>query len=220
METNESTVPLVDQVKPTSESLGAGMYASLMGTFDFPTPINYLGSTSVGKSSSTVVDKTDPWVLPSRHEPEVPLSTVEVSYQAIIHITIDPIPIPLIVLEEPKEVYLPAWKENSLHSRDCLDMVLPSDEAILEAMCRRDKICEDLHHRSYFLPDLSRIENQEFHMRLAGDVDTPINPLPREGIFDEGNMANISATMPINISATQMLWKMYTSMQIALRRRL
>ena len=38
-------------------------------------------------------------------------------------------------------------------------------------------------------------------MRLPGDVDTPINPLPREGIFVEGNMANISTTIPINISA-------------------
>ena len=37
-------------------------------------------------------------------------------------------------------------------------------------------------------------------MRLAGDVDTPINPLPREGMFSKGNMANISATIPINIS--------------------
>ena len=79
-------------------------------------------------------------------------------------------------------------------------MVLPSDEAILEAMCGRGKICEELHHRSYFLPDLSRIENQEFHMRLSDDVDTPINPLPREGIFVEGNMENISTTISINIS--------------------
>ena len=38
-------------------------------------------------------------------------------------------------------------------------------------------------------------------MRLLGDVDTPINPLPREGIFAEGNIANISTTIPINISA-------------------
>ena len=83
METNESTIPLVDQVKPTSESLGAGMYASLMGTFDLPAPINYIGSTSVGKSIAMVVDRTDPWVLPSHHEPEVPLSVVEVAYQAI-----------------------------------------------------------------------------------------------------------------------------------------
>ena len=37
-------------------------------------------------------------------------------------------------------------------------------------------------------------------MRLLEDVDTPINPLPREGMFAEGNMANISTTIPINIS--------------------
>ena len=72
-------------------------------------------------------------------------------------------------------------------------MVLPSDEAILEAMSGRGKIYEDLHHRSYFLPELSRIENQEFCLILLEDVDTPINPLPREGIFSEGNMENISA---------------------------
>ena len=66
-------------------------------------------------------------------------------------------------------------------------MVLPSDEAILEAMSGRGKICEDLHHRSYFLPELSRIENQEFHLRLSQDVDIPINPLPREGMFAEGH---------------------------------
>ena len=79
-------------------------------------------------------------------------------------------------------------------------MVLPLDEAILEAMCGQDKIYEDLHHRSYFLLELSKIENQEFHMRLAGDVDTPINPLPRGGMFVEENMTNIFATIPINIS--------------------
>ena len=67
-------------------------------------------------------------------------------------------------------------------------MVLPSDEAILEAMSGCDKICEDLHHRSYFLPELSKIENQEFHVRLSEDVDIPLNPFPREGVFVEGNM--------------------------------
>ena len=40
MWTNESTIPLVDQVKPASESLGVGMYATLMGTFDILAPIN------------------------------------------------------------------------------------------------------------------------------------------------------------------------------------
>ena len=131
------------------------MYSSLMGTFDLRAPINYIGSTSVGKSIATVVDRTDPWVLPSHHEPKVPLSAVEVAYQAITNTAVDPIPVPLTVSKELEEAYLPAWAENSLHSTDCLDMVLPSDEA----MCERDKICEDLHHRSYFLPELSRIEN-------------------------------------------------------------
>ena len=102
MESNESTIPLVEQVKPASESLGARMYASLMGTFDIPTSINYLVSTSVAKSIATVVDRTNPWVLPSRHEPEVPLSAAEVSYQAIVHTAVDPIPVPVTVLEEPK----------------------------------------------------------------------------------------------------------------------
>ena len=80
-------------------------------------------------------------------------------------------------------------------------MVLPSYEAILEAMSGRDKICEDLHHKSYFLPELSRIENQEFHVSLAGDAHIPINPLQSEGIFVGGNMENIYVTVPINISA-------------------
>ena len=134
MESNESTVPLVDKVKPTTESLGAGMYASLMGTFDLPASINYTGSTSVGKSITMVVDRTDPWVLPSHHEPEVTLSVVEVAYQAITCTTVDPILVPFTVSKELEEAYLPAWAENSLHSRDFLDMVLSSNEAILEAM--------------------------------------------------------------------------------------
>ena len=160
-------MPLGDQVKPATESLVAGMYASLMGTFDLPAPVNDISSTSVGRSIATVVDRTDPWVLPSPHESEVPLSVVEVSYQAITPTTIDPIPNPLTVSEDLKEVYFLTWVENSLNSIDFLDMVLPSDESILEAMSRRGKICEDLHHRSYFLPELSKIENQEFHLRLS-----------------------------------------------------
>ena len=68
---------------------------------------------------------------------------------------------------------------NYFHSIDFLDMVLPSDES----MSGCGKICEDLHHRSYFLLELSKIENQEFRVRLSEDVDIPINPLPREGVF-------------------------------------
>ena len=89
-----------------------------------------------GSPAATIVDRTDPWVLPSHHEPEVPLSATEVAYQAITRTVVDPIPVPLTVSEELEEAYMPSWVENSLHYRDCLDMVLPSDGAILEATCR------------------------------------------------------------------------------------
>ena len=92
---------------------------------------------------------------------------MEVVYQAIVDTIADYIMNPSIVSKESEEAYLPAWPENSLYSYDFLDMVLPSDEAILEAMSGQDKICEDIHHRSYFLLELSRIEDHEFDMRLA-----------------------------------------------------
>ena len=47
-----------------------------MGTFDLPAPINYIGSIIVGNSIATIVDRTDPWVLPTHHEIEVPLLVV------------------------------------------------------------------------------------------------------------------------------------------------
>ena len=98
---NESTIHLIDHTKPTNEKLGAGMYASLMGTFDILAPINYLCST--------------PNVIPSYHEPQVPLSTVELVYQDIIDATVDYIATPSTVLEESEEAYIPSWVENSLY---------------------------------------------------------------------------------------------------------
>ena len=119
-------------MKPATESLGAGMYSSLMGTFDILVLINYLGSTSVGKSIAMVVDRTNPWVHPTRYKPQVPLLTVEVAYQAIVNTIADPISNPSIVSKDSEEAYLPPLKENSLYSEDFLDMVFPLDEAILK----------------------------------------------------------------------------------------
>ena len=72
-DTSESNVPLIDQLCPTNESLGVGMYTSLMGNFDMPTPINYLGTTSVGKNICTVANRTNPWVIYLKEDPDVPL---------------------------------------------------------------------------------------------------------------------------------------------------
>jgi hypothetical protein len=77
---------------------------------------------------------------------------------------------------------------------------LPSNEAVIEAMSSSDKPWEDLHHRSYFLPELSRIKVGEFTMTITGDQPFPINPLATHEIYAEGNMETITETIPINIS--------------------
>jgi hypothetical protein len=96
----------------------------------------------------------------------------------------------------------PIWAQGSLATTDSLDLVFPSDEAVIKAMTSPDKPWEDLHHRSYFLPELSRIEAGEFTITMTGDQPCPINLLATQEIYAEGNMATIAETIPINISRT------------------
>jgi hypothetical protein len=79
---------------------------------------------------------------------------------------------------------------------------LPSDEAIIEAMTSPDRPWDDLHHRSYFLPELRRIEAGEFTLTMTGDRSCPINPLATHIVYAEGNMETITETIPIDISRT------------------
>ena len=95
---------------------------------------------------------------------------------------------------------LPAWIVESSHSHDYLDDVFPSDEAILEAMSMIEQPSEELHHRSYFLPKLDRMERDEFREILRKNIGSPVVPLSSHGQMADGNMANLSPTIPINIS--------------------
>ena len=79
-------------------------------------------------------------------------------------------------------------------------MGFPFHESILEEMIGPNKVCEDLHHKSYFLPELRRIESSEFHVRLSEGVSQIVNHFPKEGLFTEENTENISKIIPINIS--------------------
>jgi hypothetical protein len=83
-----------------------------------------------------------------------------------------------------------------------LDLVLPLDEAIIEAMTSPKKPWDDLHHRSYFLPELSRIKAGELTLTMTGYRHFPINPLATHEVYAEGNMETIAETIPINISRT------------------
>src|SRR5713226_9462331 len=84
---------------------------------------------------------------------------------------------------------------------DFLDNVFPSDEVIIEAMSGVKPPWEELHHRSYFLPELDRLEREDFRAVLSEIIGSPMVPLSSPGPMADGNMANISSTIPINISS-------------------
>jgi hypothetical protein len=63
-----------------------------------------------------------------------------------------------------------------------------------------DRPWDDIHHRSYFLPELVRIEQDDFSSTLSEMVNHVVVPLDTHGIYAEGNMENISPTITIDIS--------------------
>jgi hypothetical protein len=82
----------------------------------------------------------------------MPLSVVELAYSLVQQASANP---DLTPTQELHPLLEPIWAQGSLANVDSLDLVLPSDEAVIEAMTSPDKPWEDLHHRSYFLPKLS-----------------------------------------------------------------
>jgi hypothetical protein len=96
----------------------------------------------------------------------MPLSVIEVAYSLVQQASANPDPTPTQGLDPLPE---PIWAQGSLSTTDSLDLVLPSDEALIEAMTSPDKPWDDLHHISYFLPELHRIEAGEFTITMTGD---------------------------------------------------
>ena len=83
---------------------------------------------------------------------------------------------------------------------DSLDMVLPLVEVIIEAMLGVEPPWEELHHRSYFLPELNYLEREDFRAVLSERGGSPMVPLSSPSLMANGNMENISSMIPINIS--------------------
>jgi hypothetical protein len=104
----------------------------------------------------------------------MPLSAIEFAYNIVQQDSTDPVLTPAQELDPFLE---PIWAQYSLTTTYPLDLVFPSDEAILEEMNGPDKPWDDLHHISYFLLELRRIEVGEFVLTVNGDKSCPINPL-------------------------------------------
>jgi hypothetical protein len=208
-----STVPMIDNPQASVVNVGVGLCPSLMGTFDYPPShddVKFISNHHKAEifhvSSFRTTYFQDPWILlsPSVTMDEtgysgmsMPFSAVEVAYSLVQQALATPDPNPTQELDPPLE---PIWAQGSLTNTDSLDLVLPLDEAVIEAMTSSDKTWEDIHHKSYFLPDLSRIMVGEFTITMTGDQPCPINLLATQEIYAEGNMVTIAATIPINIS--------------------
>ena len=171
---SDSIVPLVDNPHLPTENLGVGMYSSLMGTFDLPSPFAKINVVSSSKESPReeffrTRYFSDPWTLPSPTTTLVegqvngmafPISAVELRYQSIVNSTNNH-STPFSGEELDGDV-APAWTLDSTSAMNFLDTVLPSEEEILEVMMGVDRPWEDLHHRSYFLPPLQEVESRSY----------------------------------------------------------
>ena len=58
----------------------------------------------------------------------------------------------------------------------------------------------DLLHRTYFLPKIDDIECDDFKTISSENIGRPVVPLGPPRKYVEGNMANLSPNIPINIS--------------------
>jgi hypothetical protein len=208
-----SAVPMIDNPQASVINIGVFLCPYLMGTFDYPPPhgdVKFISTHHKAEifhvSSFHTTYFQDPWILPSLSAMmdeighagmSMPLSATEVAYSLVHQTSATPYPTPAQELDPLLE---PIWAQGSLATTDLLDLFFLSDEAIIEAMTSPDRPWEDLHHRSYFLPELSRIEAGEFTITMMGDQPCPINLLSTQEIYAEGNMVTIAATIPINIS--------------------
>jgi hypothetical protein len=87
---------------------------------------------------------------------------------------------------------------------------LPSNEEIIEAMTSLDKPWDDLHHRSYFLLELRRIEAREFTLTMTGDRSCPINPLATHEVYAEDNMETIAKLYRLISPEPLASWRMFS----------
>jgi hypothetical protein len=204
---------MIDNPQPDVVNVGVGLSPSLMGTFDYPPPhdnVKFISNhhkVEIFQVSSFRMNYfEDPWILPSPSSTmdetghpsmSMPLSTTEVAYSLVQQASANPDPTSAQELDPLLE---PISAQGSLTNIDSLDLVLPFDEAVIKEMTSLDKPWEYLHHKSYFLPKLSRIKAGEFTVTMMGDQPCPINLLATQKIYVEGNMVTIAETLPINIS--------------------
>ena len=172
-----------------------------MGAFPSPAP-NVATVNMISSVAHQSQDHFDPWVMPEPSTIEslgdaMPLSFAEEQYAAIQAFS-DTSRCDEYHLVSSDS--LPTWLQSIPSSSDHFLENFPSDESILEVMSLSERPWEDLHHRASFLPDLTTVEKDIQSIISTDIVPHPQTPILVKDVFSEGNLANISVTMSIDIS--------------------
>ena len=83
---------------------------------------------------------------------------------------------------------------------DPFKQVLHTDESIREFLSVDELPWDDLHHRSSFLSELDKFENNFFSIFTADYVEEPQSPISVTNLDSEVNLGNLSSTIPVHIS--------------------
>jgi hypothetical protein len=207
-------IPMIENCQSTTENINVRMYSSLMGNFNFSAPIHHVyamssSHASIGRSIPFHTSYfSDPWTLPSLTSSgegkfhagmDMPLSTTEIVYQVFLDSSSDLDPVTSLMNKEDP-VLGPVWATSLSFLHDFLDDTFPFNESILESMNGSKRPWDDIHHRSYFLPILERIEQDDFWSTLSEIVSHDVVPLDTHNIYVKENMVSIYPTILIDIS--------------------
>jgi hypothetical protein len=190
-DTRTGNVPFIAKTPPGYENVCVGLLkdSSLMGTFPIPPPPD-ISRPSVASINmiSTVPHELpvsfDPWIVPdpgdhTHFDDIMSLSPVESAYQAIQLTTLS-----TLSLDEL--------------SPDPFRVIFPTDEMIMSIM--EETPWDDGHHRSILFLEQHTLENYQRISTPSTVVVISTVPESTRDVFVEGNLSNISPTIPIDIS--------------------
>jgi hypothetical protein len=164
--------------------------SSLMGTFPIPPPdIPPLFVASINMISITIGETSescDPWIEPRFddylcYDDQIPLSPVELAYQVI-------------------QSTIPSHHPLLDTSSDPFHVVFHTDEMIMTIMSMEDTPWDDGHHRSIFFLEPETIESYQRISNPSIVATISSVPEPTYDVLYEGNLDNISPTIPLDIS--------------------
>lgn len=191
-------VPYVGNTVIPYESVGAGLFkdSTLMGTFTLP-PLNVHSVNMISVSM-------DPWIIPIADQIDLfgdamPLSPLEKNYQQIFLASMATLE-SHTVFSMNLDTYVPSPQLVSWDSPDPLNKTFPINGSIIEVMSLDETPWNNLHHHSSFLPSLNEIPSY-LEAPVSHYPTPPLQtPIMVHDVLLEGNMGNITTTMPLYIS--------------------